>query len=680
MASSSVPPEIEKRAAELREALFRHNRRYFELDDPVISDAEYDRMMAELISLESEWPQLKSEDSPTARVGSAPLAKFETVEHVVPMLSLDKGFSANDLISFDQRIRRALKTKQEILYTAEPKIDGLAVSLLYTDGRLQIASTRGDGRFGENITKNMKTIAEVPLVLTKKAGQALPGLLEVRGEVYMERDDFRRLNAEREASGQQLFANPRNAAAGSLRQLDSRITASRPLKFFVYALGRVTGVAFETHSDFLFWIRKMGFPVNPFIKTRIDLEGAVSFYRKLDGLRADLPYEIDGMVVKVDDFKLQERLGNTARSPRWALALKFSAVQARTRVTDIVVGVGRTGILTPVACLEPVNIGGVMVTRATLHNEDEVARKDVRIGDRVFVQRAGDVIPEITKVIVSERNGTEKPFAMPSVCPSCGSRTVRLSGEAATRCVNSRCPAQIKANILHFASKAAFDIDGLGQKLVDQLVEKGLLRSYADIFCLDVDTLKDLDRMGLQSAENLISAINAKKNITFSRFLYALGIRHVGEHIARLLSDRFGSMDEISRASIDDLESIPGIGPKVAQSVVSFFANPENQAVIRQIFEQGVTIVPDQRQGQKAQVFAGKTFVLTGTLSAMRRNEAKQRIEAAGGRVSGSVSSKTDFVVCGTDPGSKLEKARRLGVKVIDENEFQEMLKEVGGS
>ncbi|NOY68601.1 MAG: NAD-dependent DNA ligase LigA [Deltaproteobacteria bacterium] len=676
--TSNIPLEIEKKAAALRKELNQHNHRYFVLDDPVISDAEYDRMMAELIRLESEWPGLYSLDSPSARVGSTPLEKFEPALHALLMLSLDKGFSKEDLIAFDQRIKRALKDDRQIIYTAEPKIDGLAVELVYINGRLQTASTRGDGRTGENITQNVRTIPQVPLVLPGKISGEVPEILEVRGEIYMDTPDFAKLNAARAASGEPLFANPRNAAAGSLRQLDSRITASRPLKLFVYAAGRVSGRNFAQHSAFLSWIRDLGFPVNPLIRTKISLDEAVAFYEELDLLRDTLPYEIDGMVVKVDDLDLQNRLGNTARSPRWAIALKFAAIRARTRVVDIVVGVGRTGALTPVACLEPVNVGGVNVARATLHNEDEMARKDVRIGDHVFVQRAGDVIPEVVKVILSERSGSEQPFVMPMACPSCGGGVVRIVGESATRCLNSACPAQVKANILHFASKGAFDIDGLGKKLVEQLVDTGLVSSYADIFVLKPEVLEDIDRMGIKSAANLVAAIESSKKISFSRFLYALGIRHVGEHVAGVLAGYFKTVEKIidvsTDASYEEIKSIPGIGPEIAASVISFFKNPENRETIRLLFERGVAVEPETVRTAGPSPVLNNTFVLTGRLSTMTRGEAKKMIEAAGGKVAGSVSSKTDFLVCGTEPGSKLEKARSLDVKILDENKFREIV------
>ncbi len=539
----NIDPEVIKRVTQLREALHRHSYRYYVLDDPEISDSEYDRMMQELIRLETNYSDLASPDSPTLRVGAPPLDKFETVEHSIPMLSLDNGFSDADIFDFDLRVKRSLDTDETIFYTAEPKLDGVAVELVYENGRLISASTRGDGFSGELITSNVRTIRSVPMVLEKGKGRKNPSLLEVRGEVFIGKKGFKRLNDRRLDRNLPPFANPRNAAAGSLRQLDSRVTAKRSLEIFFYGIGRVADLDLESHGDTLQALQKLGFRINPNIRSKITIEAAIDCYRDLSERRNLLPYDIDGMVIKVDSLRLQRLLGATSRSPRWAIAYKFKALQETTQVLDIAVQVGRTGTLTPVAHLSPVKVGGVTVGRATLHNEDEIRRKDIRIGDTVLVQRAGDVIPEIVKVITSKRTGEERIFKMPLNCPVCNSPVVRAQDEAALRCINISCSAQIKERIKHFASKGAFDIDGLGDKLIEQMVEKGLLFSYADIFRLEEEPLKNLERMGSKSAVNILSAIEKSKRITLSRFLYALGIRHVGEHVAGILARTFGRLD-----------------------------------------------------------------------------------------------------------------------------------------
>ena len=665
--------KAERRIAFLRDALHQHNYRYFVQDDPVISDAEYDRMMKELIELETSWPQFSSPDSPSARVGSPPLDKFNTVAHSVPMMSLDKGFNEHDLISFDQRVRKLLNSETDVLYTAEPKIDGVAVELVYEDGVLTMASTRGDGVSGEVITANVKTIHTVPLRLLRTPLQAIPKLLEVRGEIFISRNNFKSLNTERAAQNLPPFANPRNAAAGSLRQLDSSITAQRPLEIYLYNVSNAEAIEAVSQAQTLEKLKNLGFRVNPLILSRSPLEQVRQYYRELDEKRLGLDYEIDGLVVKVDRFDDQQTLGVTSRSPRWAIAIKFKALQERTQVTDIGVQVGRTGALTPVAHLEPVSVAGVMVSRATLHNEDEIEKKDVRIGDRVFVQRAGDVIPEVVKVITSARSGSEKKFIMPATCPVCDSETVRIEGEAVTRCINVNCPAQVKGNIRHFAAKGAFDIDGLGDKLIDQLVDRQLIRSYAGLFDLTVDELKDLDRMGEKSAGNIVHAIEESKTISFARFLYALGIRHVGEHIARIIANAFEDIDAIAGAGRENLEAIEGVGPVVADSVVDFFAQERNRDTIDRLFKNGIMIENEIRKNADA-TLAGKTFVLTGKLETMTRAMAKQLIESAGGSVTGSVSSKTNYLVAGESPGSKLEKAKDLGVSIINESAFKELV------
>ena len=663
--SSQVIQKVDK----LRKVLHRHNYRYYVLDDPEISDAEYDRMMQELKRLEEDHPQLASPDSPTARVGAPPLEKFEAVAHSIPMLSLDNAFNDEDILEFDKRVRRNLDTRDEVLYTAEPKLDGVAVELVYENGILVAASTRGDGLVGEGITNNVKTIQTVPLVMQPEGLDNRPPRLEVRGEVFIGLEAFKKLNQERIDQELPPFANPRNAAAGSLRQLDSKVTAARPLEIFFYGIGIIEGIEFESHGELLRSLTKWGFRINPLIRSAITIRPVLDYYRELSEERHRLAYDIDGVVVKVDRIALQQRLGATSRSPRWAIAYKFKALQEITTLEAIEVQVGRTGALTPVAHLKPVNIGGVKVSRATLHNEDEIQKKDIRIGDQVLVQRAGDVIPEIVKAITSRRDGSEKRFKMPGRCPVCDSPVVRISGEAATRCINSSCSAQVKERIKHFASKAAFDIDGFGTKLIDQLVDKKLLSSFADIFKLDKNTLSQLERMGAKSAENLITAIEHSKSIAFARFLYALGIRHVGEHVAALLAGHFHDLRMLMECPREELESIEGIGPIVAESIVNFFNQEINRQIINQLFDSGVKL--ETAAYRSTDKLKGRVFVLTGALQNLTRFQAKALIEGAGGKVSGSVSGKTDYVVAGESPGSKLTRARELGVTVIDEAAFK---------
>ena len=669
---ATIDPEIIANIQELRKKLHHHNYRYYVLDDPEISDSEYDRLMQELIRAEKANPDLSSPDSPSARVGAPPLAKFESIVHTLPMLSLGNGFVDEDIIEFDKRVKRYLDLQSEILYTAEPKMDGVAVELVYEDGKLLAASTRGDGVTGELITANVKTIGSVPILMRADRSSVVPPRLEVRGEVYIGIEAFKNWNLERMDQDLPPFANPRNAAAGSLRQLDSKITASRPLEIFFYGVGVVEDYVFESHWELLQALKKWGFRINPLIRPRISIRDVLKCHREFSQQRHQLPYDIDGLVVKVDSLSLQQQLGATTRSPRWAIAYKFQAIQETTVLEKIEIQVGRTGVLTPVAHLKPVNVAGVTVSRATLHNEDEIEKKDVRIGDTVWVQRAGDVIPEVVKVILSKRTGAEKKFSMPDRCPVCSAAVARLEGEAATRCINSSCSAQVKERIKHFVSKGAFDIDGLGAKLVDQLVEKGLLTSFADLFQLDKETLAGLERMGDKSAENLIHAIEAGKKISFARFLYALGIRHAGEHVAALLADQFESLEELASCPQQDLTDIDGVGPVVAESIVNYFHQEKNLETIQSSLDSGVQIVFEAKR--KTGKFDGQTFVLTGALAGMTRRQAKDMITAAGGKVSGSVSRNTDFVVAGDSPGSKRTKAKELGIAVIDEAGLLKML------
>jgi DNA ligase (NAD+) len=670
----NVSPQIVQKVEDLRKTLHRHNYRYYVLDDPEISDAEYDRLMQALKQLEETYPQLISPDSPTARVGAPALEKFDTLAHRIPMLSLDNGFNDEDILEFDGRVKRNLDTGNEILYTAEPKMDGVAVELIYADGKLVAASTRGDGVTGELITDNVKTIQTVPLVMQTDGLPVVPAHLEIRGEVFIGLEAFKRLNQERVEQQLPPFANPRNAAAGSLRQLDSRITAARPLEIFFYGVGVIENIAFESHGKLLESLKKWGFRINPLVRSAIRIKAVLDYYHELSEKRHALPYDIDGVVVKVDSLLLQQRLGTTTKSPRWAIAYKFKAIQETTILEKIEIQVGRTGVLTPVAHLKPVNIGGVTVSRATLHNEDEIKKKDIRIGDTVLVQRAGDVIPEVVKIITSRRTGRETRFKMPQTCPVCSAAAIRMEGEAASRCINSNCSAQIKERIKHFASKGAFDIDGLGDKLVEQLVDKELLSTFADIFDLDEKTLSTLERMGAKSAANLKNAIEMSKSISLARFLFALGIRHVGEHVATLLADRFRDLHALMKSPRENLEAIEGIGPIVAESVASYFKQAENRRTVKKILDSGVKIETAARK--EIGKLKDKVFVLTGGLENFTRVEAKALIESAGGRVSGSVSAHTDYVIAGESAGSKLTKARQLGLKIIDEAGFKALLQD----
>ncbi len=668
MPENLIPTEIIEQIERLKAELHRHNHRYYILDDPEISDAQYDRMMQDLIRIEKDWPSLLTPDSPSMRVGAPPVDKFKTIRHSLPMLSLDNGFTDDDLYAFDKRVRKGLGVEGPVLYTAEPKLDGLAVELVYRNGILVTASTRGDGLQGEEISENIRTIGSVPLKLTPLNDANIPELIEVRGEVFIEHEAFTGLNRQRLEEGLPLFANARNAAAGSLRQLDSRETAKRPLEIFCYGTGIFSGAPTHSHWETLLALQKIGFKINPDIRPSIRIEAAVAYFHEINTRRKELPYEIDGVVLKVDDFRMQEVLGATSRSPRWAIAYKFAAVEETTLICDIEIQVGRTGVLTPVAILEPVNVGGVTIRRATLHNEDEIAKKDVRKGDTVFVRRAGDVIPEVVKVVIEKRCGHELSFQMPNRCPVCFSAVYRESGESAVRCINASCPAQVKEGLKHFVSKGAFDIEGLGSRLVDQLVNRKIVLSCADIFRLDESTLSGLDRMGNKSACNLVQAIQQSKTISLQRFLFALGIRHVGEHIAQVLAFYFRSLKAAMAASADALCRIDGIGQTVAGSVESFFNSRENRQTIQALIDNGIRIT-DVTSNADSQL-VGKTFVLSGTLENLKRAEAKDLITRAGGRVTGSVSRNTGYLVAGISPGSKVIKARELGIPVITETEL----------
>ncbi|MCL6641866.1 MAG: NAD-dependent DNA ligase LigA [Candidatus Bipolaricaulota bacterium] len=668
------PEEARRRIEELREEIEQHNYNYFVLNQPTISDAEYDQLLRELQKLEEQFPQFKSPTSPTQRVGAPPQTEFKTVRHSIPMLSLANAFSEEEVQEFDARVQK-LAERTEITYVAEPKFDGLAVELVYEDGIFVLGSTRGDGETGEDVTQNLKTIKSVPLRLRQPKDLPIPKRLEVRGEVYMEITDFRKLNEEREERGEPLFANPRNAAAGSLRQLDPSITAQRRLHIFCYDVGQTVGIEFRTQDGLLKTLPRYGLRVCPIYRVCKNIDEALEFYREMQERREELPYETDGVVIKVNDFRIREIVGEISRNPRWAIAYKFPPKQATTRVKDIIVQVGRTGKLTPVAVLEPVALGGVTVQHATLHNQDEIEKKDIRIGDWVLIQRAGDVIPEVVKPIVSQRTGTEKKFTMPERCPVCGDKVVRLPDEVDYRCVNISCPARLKESILHYASKGAADIEGLGERWVEALMNAGLVKEIPDLYKLRerVIELVRLERMGPKLAENLLNAIEKSKKISLARFIYGLGIRHVGEHVAELLAQRFRTLDALMNASEEELLAVEEVGPTVAQSILSFFQDERNREMIRKLREAGVQVI-EEISPQKAGALAGKTFVFTGTLKTMTRGQAEARVKAAGGRVSSSVSRKTDYVVAGEEPGSKLQKARELGVTVLSEEEFRKLI------
>jgi DNA ligase (NAD+) len=659
-----------ERVAELRSQIAHHDERYYVLDDPEVSDADYDALVRELQRLEAEHPELLSADSPTQRVAGAPAEHFRTVEHRTPMLSLANCFDEAGLAEFDERVRKLLGVS-EVRYDCEPKLDGLAVELVYLDGKLAEGSTRGDGLFGEDVTANLRTQRSVPLVLS---GQVPPPRLEVRGEVFYRKADFARLNARREQEGEPTFANPRNAAAGSLRQLDPKVTAGRRLSLYVYEVGAWNGPPFDSHQAKLAWLSSLGLPVNPENRLASGMQEVLAAHRALLERRHALPYDVDGLVVKVDGEDARRRLGTVSRSPRWAVAYKFPAEEARTRVLDIDVNVGRTGALTPVAFLDPVQVGGVTVSRATLHNPGELARKDVRVGDVVFVRRAGDVIPEITKVVTSVRTGEERAYVFPERCPVCGSATLMDEDGAILRCTGLACPAQLLGHLRHFASRGGLDIEGLGEKLCAQLVGSGLVRRQADLYRLTVESLAGLERMGEKSAQNLVAALQKSRRPPLRRFLYALGIRHVGEATARTLAEAFPDVRRLYDASEEDLTRVKDVGPEMARAISAFFHDDKNRENIEALLQAGVQ--PEPPGAPSGGPFSGKTVVLTGTLSGMTREQAKEEVERRGGKVSGSVSRKTDWVVAGAEAGSKLKKAREYGVKVVDEAGFLDLLSE----
>ncbi len=680
--------DLKKRLETLKREVNEHNYRYYVLDAPTIPDSEYDRLFQELVQIEEAHPELKTPDSPTQRVGSAPLKSFPELTHTVPMLSLDNAFNDESVHEFDRRIHERLKmaASTHIDYICEPKLDGLAVTLLYEDGLLVTGATRGDGSTGEVITENLRTISDVPLQLNAGMNAkmnaklntktiAIPKSLEVRGEVYMSKAAFHALNEKARKTGDKIFANPRNAAAGSIRQLDSRITAKRRLSFFAYSIA--SKAPSDSQSENLDYLKQLGFPICPLNKIAKGIEGCLDFYRSLGEKRDSLPYEIDGVVYKVDNLELQSRLGFVSRAPRWAIAHKFPAEEMLSEILDVEFQVGRTGSVNPVARLKPVFVGGATVSNATLHNMDEVRRKDVRIGDTVIVRRAGDVIPEVVSVVLEKRPKDAKIVQLPKRCPICGSHVERAEGEAVARCTGGLfCPAQRKEAIRHFASRRAMDIEGLGDKLVELLVNEDLLETVADIYHLKAEQIANLERMGDKSADNLITAIEKSKKTTLAKFLYALGIREVGEATALTLAQHFKELEPLIHADAETLQEIPDIGPVVAEHIRGFFGEKKNVKIIHQLLDAGVHWPkPAKSKDATAEPFAGQSFVLTGTLSSMSRDEAKDKLIALGAKVSGSVSKNTHYVVVGADAGSKLSKAENLGVPILDEDAFLELLK-----
>lgn len=675
-----VPVDVTTEINDLRRRINRANFLYYVKDQPEISDADYDRLLRRLQELETRYPQTITPDSPTQRVGIAPQTEFATFEHRIPMLSLANAFGEDELRAFDDRCRRMLhmEPSEPLEHDCEPKFDGLAVSLTYIDGILTAGATRGDGYRGENITENLRTIRSIPLNLHSpligRDVKPIPPMIEVRGEVILTHEEFRRINEERETTGEPTFANPRNAAAGSVRQLDPRITAKRRLTMFSYAVGAYEGVEFATQYEVLCTLGDWGFKVNPDVRVFDNIDNVADYIREWGEKKERLDYDVDGMVVKVNSFDLQTRLGYVARSPRWAVAYKYPAHQVQTRVNNIRVQVGRTGALTPVADLEPVEVSGVTVSRVTLHNEDEIRRKDVRIGDTVVVQRAGEVIPEVVEVVNDKRTGGEVEFQMPANCPVCGADVVREPGEAVSRCTGIACAAQIKETIGHFASRNAMDIEGVGPAIIDQLIDKELIHDPADLYSLTKEQLASLERMADKSAENVVNAIGASKAATLDRVIYALGIRHVGERTAASLAQHFGSIESIRSATEEQIAEVRDVGPVVAASVATFFAQTENEEVMRKLKEAGID--PKVEQRRESAAFSGKSVVFTGALQRMTRDEAQALVYKLGGNPSSSVSGSTSLVVAGEKAGSKLDKARSLGVPVISEDEFLEMVKQ----
>lgn len=661
--------KIKERIEELRKLIDYHNYRYYVLDSPEISDEEYDKLFKELMDLEEKYPEFKSPYSPTQRVGAPPLKEFVTVRHTIPMLSLDNAFNEEDLINFEKRIKRIVGDI-EIEYVVEPKFDGLSISLVYRDGKLEYGATRGNGVEGEDVTLNLKTIKTIPLLI-----EDAPKLLEVRGEVVMFKKDFEELNREREEKDEPLFANPRNAAAGSVRQLDSRITKERKLHFFAYFIVRSENIEFRKHSDILKYLEEKRFKIPPIYFKVNGIKEVIEKSLWLQEKRDDYPFDMDGCVIKVDDLKLQKVLGETTHAPRWAIAYKFPAEEKETIVKDIIIQVGRTGKLTPVSILEPVFVSGSTVSRATLHNEDEIKRLGVKIFDHVLVRKAGSVIPEVVKVLKEKRVGKEKDFIFPKKCPVCGGDVVRLPGEADYRCTNASCPAQIKGRILHFVSRDAMNIENIGEALVNQLVDKNLVKDIADLYYLKFDDLIELERMGDILANKILKNIELSKNRQLSRVLYGLGIFHVGKHIAQILTKKFKKIEIFYNLKPEDYMQIEGIGPEIAQSLYSFFNEEKNRELIEKLRKAGVNLKEEEEVILKEKKLSGKKFIFTGALKSMSRKEAEELVIQNGGEIASSVNKNVDFVVVGESPGSKYEKAKKLNLKIINEDEFLKIIK-----
>jgi len=667
-----VKKDIKKRIEELRKEITFHNKKYYVDNLPEISDRKYDVLLDELKKLEESYPEFISPDSPTLKVGGEALKEFKTVEHRAPMLSMDNTYSPEEIIEFDKRVRKNLEADR-LDYVVELKIDGVSISLLYENGKFIRGATRGDGIKGDDVTLNLKTIKSLPLKLDSKKGAHQPELFEARGEVYMPAKSFLEINEEKEELGEELFANPRNAAAGSLKLLDSSIVVKRRLDMWIYGVGYVEGAEFNTQLEALDFLKHNGFRVNPNIKKCSSIEKVIEYCDEWREKRHGLEYDIDGMVIKVDSFSYQRLLGQTSKSPRWMIAYKFPAERKETVLEDILVQVGRTGTLTPVAVLKPIELAGSTVSRASLHNQDEIGRKDVKIGDHVLVEKAGEIIPQIAEVVKNKRNGSEKEFFMPKRCPACGSAVKKLKNEVALRCENMSCPAQLKERIRHFASKEAMDIEGMGEAIVAQLVNKQMVKSYGDIYILKHEELANLERMADKSAANLISAIEKSKSNSFNRLVYGLGIRHVGVRSAWILASRFKSLERLANSGIEELQSINEIGPVMAESIFNFFRTEENKKVIEKLRYNGVNM-EERAPSLKSKNLEGKTFVVTGSLESFSRNEIEELIRKLGGNASSSVSKNTDYLVAGKDPGSKFEKAKESGVKIINENEFKKLI------
>ena len=662
--------DVKTKIQQLTQTINQHNIEYYVHDNPIISDYEYDVLFKELQQLELKHPDLICIDSPTKRVGSKPLEQFNQVNHRIPLLSLSNAMDSSELELFHAQMVKGLNS-DDIEYIGEPKLDGLAVELIYEKGQFVKGSTRGNGYIGEDITENLKTIKAIPLSL--HTNYTIPNILEVRGEVFINHADFEQLNKQRLNDGETVFANPRNCAAGSLRQLDSTVTATRPLRIYCYAPGYIEGIDIKSQIEFLNILPQWGFPVNSEVQIGQGVDFLHSYYKHIESIRNNLKYDIDGVVFKINSYNLQQSLGERSRSPRWAIAAKLKPVQATTIIEDIISSVGRTGAITPVAKLNPINVGGVIVSNATLHNQDEIDKKDVRIGDTVIVQRAGDVIPEIVKVVIKKRQTNSQSYILPSICPSCNQPTSRISDEVVMRCLNSNCPAQIEGQIKHFVSKNCLDIDGLGEKIVQLLIENQLVSTIADIFTLTHDQLSALDRLGDKSAQNIIDSINKSKYTTMSRFIHGLGIRNVGAHLSKVLESKFNSeLNNLISATFDDLIAIDEVGDIVANSIIHYFKDSHNIMVINQCFELGVVF---EKIALSSDIFSNKIFVITGTLPSLSRQKAKNIIESNGGKVSSSVSKKTDFLLCGDNPGSKYNKAQDLNIKILNQAQLEELTK-----